>query len=113
MCEGISRCFQILQTRSEQEWRRASDIGIGPDGSGMEWDAFGSADKLIQAGEIAALEAMPKIKAWLAAPNLKTGPVAVSPALSGSSPATALSRKLAAPAVAGNPARTRPPGSPG
>jgi hypothetical protein len=57
-----------MQTKIEDEWRRHSDVVIVPDVSGMEWDCFGSAEKLIQAGEIAALEAAPKIKAWLAAP---------------------------------------------
>src|ERR1700704_1789410 len=93
MFEVINRCLQIMQTRTEKEWRQYSDLVLVPDVGGMEWDAFGSADKLIQAGEIAALAGVPKIKAWLAAPNLKTGPVAASPALSGSSPAKALSRK--------------------
>jgi NTE family protein len=112
MFEVINRCFQIMQARTEQEWRRYSDLVITPDVTGMEWDAFGSADKLIQAGEIAALEALPKIKAWLAPPGPKTKPAAVSPVLSGSSAARALSRRLAAPAGVGSPARTRPPVSP-
>ena len=89
MFQVINRCFQIMQTRSEQEWRDNSDMVIVPDVTGMEWDAFGSADKLIQAGEIAALEAVPKIKAWLA--DWPVG-VAAKPAVvsrSGSSPATA------------------------
>ena len=113
MFEVINRCFQIMQTRTEKEWRQYSDLVLVPDVGGMEWDAFGSADKLIQAGEIAALEAMPKIKAWLAPPELTTGPVVASPVLSGSSPAASLSRRSTAPAVAGNPAHTRPPVSPG
>src|SRR5260370_25784238 len=66
MFQVINRCFQIMQTHAEKEWRDNSDMVIVPDVTGMEWDAFGSADKLIQAGEIAALEAGPKIKAWLA-----------------------------------------------
>lgn len=61
----INRCFQIMQTRMETDWRRESDVVITPDVSGMEWDCFGSCEKLAQAGEIAALEAIPKIKAWL------------------------------------------------
>jgi NTE family protein len=61
----INRCFQIMQTRMETEWRLASDIVITPDVTSMEWDCFGSSEKLAQAGEIAALEALPRIKAWL------------------------------------------------
>jgi NTE family protein len=113
MFEVINRCFQIMQTRTELEWRKYSDLVLVPDVGGVEWDAFGSCEKLIQAGEIAALEAVPKIKAWLAPPDLTTGPVAVSPALSGSSPAASLSRKLIVPAAAGSPARRRPPVLPG
>ena len=91
MFQVINRCFQIMQTHNESQWRAHSDVVITPDVTGMEWDAFGSAEKLIQAGEIAALEAVPKIKAWLgAAPAIATTkPLAVSPSPSGSSPATA------------------------
>lgn len=87
----INRCFQIMQSHAEQEWRQSSDLVIVPDVTGMEWDAFGSADKLIQAGEIAALEAVPKIKAWLAdvQPALKPRPARASRIPSGSTPATA------------------------
>ncbi len=109
MFEVVNRCFQIMQSRTEQEWRRYSDLVIVPDVSGAEWDAFGSAEKLIQAGETAALEAVPRIKAWLAGPSPTKAPAAGSPVRSGSSAAKALSRKLVAPAAAGSPARTRPP----
>jgi NTE family protein len=82
----INRCFQIMQTRMEQDWRQFSDVVITPDVTGMEWDCFGSADRLVQAGEIAALEAVPKIKAWLGT-AAKTRPLARSRIPSGSSPA--------------------------
>jgi NTE family protein len=65
MFQVVNRCFQIMQARMEEEWRKHSDLVITPDVSGMEWDSFGSAEKLIQAGEIAALELIPQIKAWL------------------------------------------------
>lgn len=92
MLAVVNRCFQIMQARTEHEWRKHSDLVIAPDVSGMEWDAFGSAEKLIQAGEIAALECIPRIKAWLdsgPAPSPKTKPVSLSRFPSGSSPATA------------------------
>jgi len=91
MLQVVNRCFQIMQARTEHEWRQHSDLVIVPDVTGMEWDAFGSAEKLIQAGEIAALECIPKIKAWLdpVRPDLSKRPVAVSRVPSGSSPATA------------------------
>jgi NTE family protein len=91
MFQVINRCFQIMQTHAEQHWREQSDLVIAPDVTGMEWDAFGSAEKLVQAGEIAALEAVPKIKAWLpdAPAAAMTKPLSASPSPSGSSPATA------------------------
>ena len=109
----INRCFQIMQTRMEQDWRQYSDIVVVPDVRGMEWDCFGSAEKLIQAGEIAALEAVPRIKAWLEAPAPTKARPAGSRSLPRSSSAAALSRRSTAPAAAGSPARRHPPGSPG
>jgi NTE family protein len=50
----INRCFQILQTRTESDWRSASDLVIEPDVRGMAWDSFGCGEALIRAGEIAA-----------------------------------------------------------
>src|SRR5437762_7762237 len=80
MFQVINRCFQIMQARTEHEWREHSSAVILPDVTGMEWDAFGSAEKLIQAGEIAALEAIPKIKAWLdpVQPDLRNQPPSIS-----------------------------------
>jgi predicted acylesterase/phospholipase RssA len=89
MFQVINRCFQIMQTHAEKEWRDNSDMVIVPDVTGMEWDAFGSADKLIQAGEIAALEAVPKIKAWLADAPAGVTAKSIVVSRSGSSPATA------------------------
>jgi NTE family protein len=89
MFQVINRCFQIMQARTELEWRRSSDVVIAPDVTGMEWDAFGSAESLIRAGEIAALEALPKIKIWLAENAVRTAPGAASRFPSGSSPAKA------------------------
>jgi NTE family protein len=74
----INRCFQIMQMRMEQDWRRSSDLVIVPDVGGMDWDCFGSAETLIQAGEIAALQAVPKIKAWLESPAATKGQPAKS-----------------------------------
>ncbi len=89
MFQVINRCFQIMQARTEQEWRSSSDLVITPDVTGMEWDAFGSAETLIRAGEIAALEALPKIKIWLANNAVRTALGAASRFPSGSSPARA------------------------
>ena len=65
MFQVINRCFQIMQARTEGEWREHSNLVIVPDVTGIEWDGFGSAGQLIRAGEIAALEMVPAIKAWL------------------------------------------------
>ena len=84
MFQVVNRCFQIMQARTEHEWRRHSDVVIVPDVTGTCWDAFGSAEKLIQAGEIAALEVVPRIRRWL-----DTAPASAARLRSGSSPATA------------------------
>jgi NTE family protein len=66
MFQVVNRCFQIMQTRTEGGWREHSDLVITPDVRGIEWDAFKSAAQLVEAGEQAALAALPAIKAWLA-----------------------------------------------
>jgi NTE family protein len=65
----IDRCFQVMSTRLEPEWRGYSDLVIEPDVTGIGWDAFASADKLIAAGEKAALLALPAIQEWLQPPK--------------------------------------------
>jgi len=65
MFHVINRCFQIMHTRTESSWRQHSNLVIEPDVRGMEWDAFESAAQLMKAGEAAALEAVPRIRAWL------------------------------------------------
>jgi predicted acylesterase/phospholipase RssA len=69
MLQVVNRCFQIMQRRSEAEWRRASNVVIAPDVSGMSWDGFDSAERLIERGEKAALVAMPRILSWLERPT--------------------------------------------
>ena len=61
----VSRCFQILQSRSEESWRQASDIVIAPDVRGIDWRAFDRAPQIVRAGEAAALAALPEIHNWL------------------------------------------------
>jgi hypothetical protein len=39
----------------------------------MNWDAFNCAERLIEAGERAALEILPQIRAWQPAPKRDTG----------------------------------------
>jgi NTE family protein len=62
----VHRCFQIMQSNSEHNWRSESDLVIAPDVGGVTWDAFGRGTELIEAGEAAALAALPKIQEWFA-----------------------------------------------
>jgi NTE family protein len=68
MFSVLSRCFQLMSARNENEWRRYSNVVIKPPVAHMAWDSFDSAKNLIAAGEKAAMEAMPAIKRWLATP---------------------------------------------
>ena len=65
----VNRCFQIMQMRNEDGWKRHSDVVIQPDVTGVEWDGFKSAQALIDAGERAALAALPQIKALIVPPQ--------------------------------------------
>jgi len=69
MFHVINRCFQILHSRTETTWRQHSDLVIEPDVRGMEWDAFESAKQLMNAGEEAGRQALPRIQQWMERPN--------------------------------------------
>jgi NTE family protein len=60
----IRRCFQIMQVRTEDAWRQASDLVITPDLRDVAWDGFESAPELVRAGEAAALAVLPTIDSW-------------------------------------------------
>jgi NTE family protein len=75
MFSVINRCFQILQWRTEREWRKHSNLVICPAVSDMDWDCFVSARHLIEAGEKAAEAVIPSILKWLDAPT----PIAGAP----------------------------------
>ena len=60
----VRRCFQIMQIRNEDGWRQASDLVITPDLQAIEWDAFERGPELVNAGEAAALAALPAIQSW-------------------------------------------------
>lgn len=57
----ITRSFQVLNGRTEKEWRRYSNVVISPDVRSLSWDSFEQCAKLVEAGERAAEEALPKI----------------------------------------------------
>ena len=63
----VRRCFQIMQGRSEDGWRHASDLVIAPDLQSIEWNGFNSAPELVKAGEVAATAALPVIQSWFKA----------------------------------------------
>jgi NTE family protein len=74
----VNRCFQILQSRTENNWRTDSDLVIAPDVGAVEWDGFGNGPQLLAAGEAAALSALPQIQWWLSlAPPATTLPSSV------------------------------------
>jgi len=65
MFQVVNRCFQIMQARTENNWREVSDVILTPDVRDMRWDAFASASQVIEAGARAALHALPRIQKWL------------------------------------------------
>jgi len=65
MLQVVNRCFQILQSRAEESWRRHSDIIVTPDVTRVAWDGFKSGAEMIEAGERAAEAVLPQIKKWL------------------------------------------------
>jgi len=84
MFQVVNRCFQILQTQTEEVWRRDSDLVIAPDVCSVHWDGFECGPDLLKAGETAALNAIPKIQSWLVAPHKVPR---TSPAVADSTPA--------------------------
>ena len=64
MFQVVNRCFQIMQCRSEDAWRNETDSLIAPDVRGIDWDGFARGPQLIEAGEAAAMAALPTIKEW-------------------------------------------------
>jgi NTE family protein len=65
MFQVVNRCFQIMQGRAEDNWRKHSDLIIAPSVRTVQWDGFGNGPDLIRAGQAAALEALPRIQAWI------------------------------------------------
>jgi NTE family protein len=76
MFSVVNRCFQILTSRTEREWRRHARLVITPEVGHVAWDSFTSCAELVQAGEKAALAAMPAIEKWLGAATASGGAVA-------------------------------------
>jgi NTE family protein len=73
MFQVVNRCFQIMQTRTEQSWRTHADLVIAPDVRGIPWDGFSAGARLIEAGEAAAGAALAEIRAWQAHSGARLG----------------------------------------
>lgn len=63
----VNRCFQILQVRTEDSWRKHSDIVVTPAVESVPWNGFDHATQMVEAGEAAARAALPQIRQWLEA----------------------------------------------
>lgn len=74
MFQVVSRCFQILQSRFEDSWRSETNLVIAPDVRGVDWNAFDRGPEVIQAGEAAALAALPSIQEWFAQDEAPAAP---------------------------------------
>jgi NTE family protein len=61
----VRRCFQIMQRRSEDGWRQATDLIISPD---IQAEGFSDGPEIVKAGESAALAALPAIQSWFSEP---------------------------------------------
>jgi NTE family protein len=77
MFSVVSRCFQVMSSRTENSWRRYSNVVISPPVADMSWDSFASASRLIELGEQSAMAAMPAIKKWLTQPMPAALPSAI------------------------------------
>jgi len=60
----VRRCFQIMQRHSESAWQNDSDLVLTPDLKDIDWNGFEAGPELVNAGETAALEALPAIRGW-------------------------------------------------
>jgi len=63
----VNRCFQILQSRFEDSWRKETDLVIAPQVRGVEWHDFSRGEQLVEAGKRAAMAVIPQVRDWLRA----------------------------------------------
>jgi NTE family protein len=61
----VNRCFQIMQKRTENDWRQYSDFVIAPDVCSVGWDDFTQVDRLIDAGMQAAERVLPMLRRYV------------------------------------------------
>ncbi len=63
--EILSRSFTIIQKHADLEWRHHADVIIEPLVTPFGWDDFTKTSDMIRAGEQAARQALPRIRAAL------------------------------------------------
>ena len=68
MLSVVTRCFQIMNERTESQWRRHSNLVIEPEVKEVSWNDFESAQGMIEAGAMATEAALPQIRRWFAEP---------------------------------------------
>jgi NTE family protein len=73
MVQVVRRCFQIMQRHNEAAWRNASDVVVTPDLKSIEWNRFDAGSELVNAGEAAAITALPVIQSWFSNPGIEDG----------------------------------------
>src|SRR5579859_6207863 len=61
--EVISRSFNIIQRHADIAWRQQADLIIEPDVHPYAWDDFSKTPELVHAGEEAARQMLPEIRA--------------------------------------------------
>ena len=61
----VTRSFQVLNSRTQADWRRFTDVVVAPDVSRSSWDSFRQCAELIAAGERAGQAAIPQMLRWL------------------------------------------------
>jgi NTE family protein len=79
MLRIVTRRYRAAGPHRDGGWQRESDLVITPDVGGVDWYAFGRGPMLVEAGEAAALAALPIIHEWLGrGPALDADPVAAT-----------------------------------
>jgi hypothetical protein len=59
----VNRCFRSCRAARKTAGAR-NDLVIAPDVRGVGWNDFGDGPRLVQAGEAAAVAALPEIQEW-------------------------------------------------
>jgi NTE family protein len=62
----LSASFNIIQRHADVAWRQQADVIIEPDVEHFVWDDFSKTPQMVAAGEVAALLAVPQIRAAMA-----------------------------------------------